>query len=371
MVVVHRKFGWRYDNTYHNDRQGFHFRKQLYCDNCLSEDQVLNSYTQCRECLSLACTVSEEGRQNEDPNEPFPGLISDPGWSTIVKPKRLLELFHRTFTGPLMGSNNTDKSKNNSVAFQDDPGFAGECQSEGTGSFLFGLSCGNVGERQPSDGTSGTKAGFCAEDGTLGSWFTQYPMPSTNGCKPRYVRVSLEYVTGYDGTVGGWRSLTYSDIEVFGPNGVKIVPPASGVLTDGDVNTFTTQWSDGYDLSNELYLGSAQDVRSIIITSRTGRWDSLQGAKVELYSGSGASGCLAASFDISHALPIYLLGDPLPTNYTFDYLQNLALNATSSSPSPSPTAAAPGDNQCRYVCSQRSCISPGNTNLFRANLRKA
>ena len=133
---------------------------------------------------------------NDDPaansqslSEAFPGLIADPGWTTLAKPQKLLDLFERSFAGNFRGINVSKLPSLESsgsqwepyarIAFQDDPGFSGDCETTIVdGSLLFGMSCRSVGEnaaefcRLNSSSSSGGGS-------NLGSWFSAYPMPNT------------------------------------------------------------------------------------------------------------------------------------------------------------------------------------------------
>ena len=133
-------------------------------------------------------------------------------------------------------------------------------------------------------------------------------------CRPRYLQVKLPYTMGYDGLVGGWRSLTFSEVEFYDADGVEIIPATSNALTDGNLNTYVVEWSDGRTLTQEIDLGAEYEVRTVIISSRSGRPDSLNGASVGLYSRSGGAGCAYAEWNVTNTGSIYKFGDTLSGN---------------------------------------------------------
>ena len=274
-----------------------------WCDSCVSEDQLTTSGA-CNQCYKFACRLSDNAPDSEDE---YPGLRSDPGWTTFTKPARMTKPFERSFTGKLMGSNvtNTTWVEYAKVTFQDDLGtaFAGNCQSktmpdEG---LLYGLTCAEVGPEN---------YGFCELDGAAGEGF---PMgyDSSVECLSRYIYINLPYTTGYDGTVGGLRSLTFAEVEVYGQDGAIISPASasSSTVIDGSSTSYYVKWSTGADLDFEIDLGAEYDVRSVVITSRSGWSDSLNGATVTLSSNSMGTGNTCASWNIDKSLDFYPLGD--------------------------------------------------------------
>ena len=164
------------------------------------------------------------------------------GWTTFLKPKRLTAPLERSFTGKFAGSasTNTTWEPFASVTFQDDlttgkngQAFEGNCENKATPApgLLFGLSCQDVGP---------DVYGFCAYDGSPGAWYSEFGMgrdvdveclarcvrlffryswvfssyPLSKRRCGRYIHIHMPYTTGYDGVVGGFRSLTLAEIEV-------------------------------------------------------------------------------------------------------------------------------------------------------------
>ncbi len=96
-----------------------------------------------------------------------------------------------------MGSNDTNTTWRPyaKIAFQDDlstgdngAAYAGDCQSKVVpdDGLIYGLTCDEVSE---------ATFGFCALDGSAGSWYTNYGMPynETETCLSRYVHIQKPY----------------------------------------------------------------------------------------------------------------------------------------------------------------------------------
>ena len=47
-ITVSRKYGWRFDNTLHQDRVAFMFRDKYHCDYCNAKDQLTHTSRDCR-----------------------------------------------------------------------------------------------------------------------------------------------------------------------------------------------------------------------------------------------------------------------------------------------------------------------------------
>lgn len=303
-IIVSRLHGWRFDAP---DRAGLYNRRMSWCDHCNTEDQI-TLHGACNQCYKFACRLSDDAPDSA--SDEYPGLRSDPGWTTFTKPAKMTKPFERSFTGKMMGSKftNTTWVDYAKVTFQNEvttgvnkEAFAGNCQDKAMPNegLMFGLSCSDVG-----------RYGFCELNGTVGKEFSMgYDV--TEECLSRYLYIYLPYTVGYDGTVGGSRSLTLAEVEVYGQDGTVITPVSApwGATIDGDKSTYYLAWSSGNDMVFEIDLGGLYDVRSVVITSRHGWPSSLKGASVTLSSGSKGTGNTCVSWDLTKSLNFYALGD--------------------------------------------------------------
>ena len=236
-----------------------------------------------------------------------------------MKPERMTAPLERAFTGKFMGSSTTDTKWEHyaSISFQDDlttglngEAFEGNCQNKADppGGLLFGLTCQDVGP---------DVFGFCNYDGSPGNWYTEFAMnnPSDEECLTRYIHIHLPYTVGYDGLVGGARSLTLAEIEIWDVDGNQLIPVAGtggnspGHMFDGDTSTYNLMWTSASDVAFQLDLGGLYHVRSVELTPRDGWPTSLTTTTITLSSEPEGAGTQCAAWTPTKALSLYPMGD--------------------------------------------------------------
>jgi hypothetical protein len=283
-----------------------------YCDACNSEDQTFSNGDECADCITLSCRVSQAAEVDG-----FPGLLTDPAWTTFTKPASMTKPFSRSLTeGHFLGQAAPDDKAEwevyARVTFQEDHGSDyddRDCEDLAVASFGT--------EGVPCQGLGGD---YCTLSGEKGpAWDDGRASSSFEQCSSRYLYISLPYPEG--GT--DYKRLTLGDLLLYDENDDLIAPIAGwsthggsigqGVidaLSDSNPATYYLEWQT-QDLSLELDLGSAKSVRKVVITRRASVGDSLAGATVSLsaerFDGAG-SACHTWSLS-THEAVYTLTGD--------------------------------------------------------------